>query len=123
MSSSPKHIWIIDDDASILEVTQIILQEAGYTVTSIDNMTHLEETINTFNIPNIILLDVLMSGIDGRDVAKRIKTFSHLNTVPIIMMSADTQIEAKAEEAGASDFIRKPFNIDELELLVAKHLS
>jgi DNA-binding response OmpR family regulator len=123
MNNLQKHIWIIDDDPSILEVTQIVLQEAGYTVTCIDNMTMLEDVIKTEAIPSIILLDVLMSGIDGRDVAKKIKTYPTLISVPIIMMSADTKIKEKAEEAGANDYIRKPFNIDDLEIIVSKYLT
>lgn len=114
-----KTIWIIDDDAGILEVTEIVLQEAGYQVKIIDNVTKLDDFLAE-NRPDLIILDLLLSGFDGRDISKKLKDNYHTKNIPIIMMSADPHIEQKSKEAGADSFIRKPFDIAELEETV-KH--
>lgn len=110
-------IWIIDDDPGILEVTEIVLQEAGYHVKVINNILAIDEFLQEKK-PDLILLDILMSGFDGRDVAKKLKGNPETAKIPIIMMSADTHIEQKSQEAGADSYIRKPFDISALEELV-----
>lgn len=125
MSIAPnneKHIWIIDDDIGILEVTQMLLEEEGFKTTLIQNEQDLKQNITSGNIPHVILLDILMSGIDGRDIAISLKKDVVMKNIPIIMMSADTKIEEKAQAAGANDFVKKPFDIDDLLKTINKWL-
>jgi DNA-binding NtrC family response regulator len=68
-----KYIWVIDDDQGILDVVEIILQEAGYRVRKIEREEVLNEALND-ELPQAILLDILISGLDGREVAKRLKS-------------------------------------------------
>jgi DNA-binding response OmpR family regulator len=117
-----KHIWIIDDDPGILEVTQIILEEAGYQVTAINNEEVLNEKLQE-TLPDLILLDILLSGIEGPEISHRLKTSVQTQHIPIILMSANTSIEEKVQEALADDYIRKPFDIDVLEKIVKKYLK
>lgn len=107
-------IWIVDDDTGILEVTQIVLEEAGKKTELIQNEKELHQKMNEGNFPHLILLDILMSGLDGRDVARMIKGNEKTKSIPIIMMSADTKIEEKVKQAQADDYIKKPFDIDDL---------
>jgi len=111
--SMKKKIWIIDDDQGILEAITMILEEEEYQTTKISNEKALNREMKN-EIPMLILLDILLSGLDGRDLAKKLKSDRRTKEVPIIMMSADTHIEQKAKEAGVDDFIRKPFDIGDL---------
>ena len=115
-------IWIIDDDPGILEVTEIVLKEAGYNVRAISDVEHLESYLAQEK-PTLILLDILMSGFDGREVAKKLKKNLETGHIPIIMMSADTHIKEKTHEAGADAYLRKPFDIEQLEDIVQQFIG
>ena len=114
-------IWIIDDDPGILEVTEIVLIEAGYNVKVVNDVSILEDLLKESK-PDLILLDILMSGFDGRDIAKKLKGNDETKNIPIIMMSADTHIEQKAQEGGADTYLRKPFDITDLETIVKRYV-
>lgn len=117
-----KCVWIIDDDRGILDVTQIVLKEAGFEVLPIESeevlLKHLKQSS-----PDIILLDVIISGDEGREIAKRLKRHEKTRNTPIIMMSAHMDIEKKAKEAGVQDFIKKPYDIADLEAIVRKYIK
>jgi len=115
-------VWIIDDDPGILEVTQIVLEEAGFEVRKVDSENALEKNLHG-RLPDVILLDILIAGIDGKDVAKRLKSDERTKHIPIIMMSADINLPEKAKEAGADDFLKKPYDIYELEKMVKSHVQ
>jgi DNA-binding response OmpR family regulator len=117
-----KKIWIIDDDPGILEAVTMILEEESYKTKTISDEKALNREIKK-EIPQLILLDILLSGIDGRDIARKLKVNPRTKNVPIIMMSADTHIEEKAKEAGAEDFIRKPFDIGDLIGKIETHTN
>lgn len=118
-----KSVWVVDDDESILDVIQIVLQQEGLEAYIVGDPATLETQLATHNLPAVILLDVLMSGIDGRDLTKKIKNNNKTSRIPIILMTANNNIEDIAEKAGADDFLRKPFNIDELVNKVKSHLK
>lgn len=113
----PHTIWIIDDDTSILEVTHIVLQEAGYEVKVVHTIATLDESLQEEK-PDLILLDIRMSGYNGADIARKLKANPATADILIVLMSADTHIENISKEAGADSYIRKPFDIFELEELV-----
>lgn len=108
-----KKVWVMDDDSGILEVIKIVLDEEGYTTTMIKNEKELKDQL-IHSFPDILLLDVLMSGMDGREISKSLKQSDKTKHIPIIIMSADTDIETKTEEALANDFLPKPFDIVKL---------
>jgi len=114
-----KTIFIVDDNRAIREVIQIVLEENGYTVISNDG----SEFPNIEMVkPDLVLLDISLSGIDGRDIAKEIKSTDSTRHIPIILMSALTKVESKAKKAGADDFLAKPFNIDHLLNKIEKYV-
>lgn len=107
-----KRILIADDDPSILDALQMMLEDAGYEVyTTVDG-----ETVGIMfeQSPDLLLLDIWMSGQDGRDICKALKSQSTTNKIPIIMISANRDTEEISLEAGADDFITKPFEMDYL---------
>lgn len=116
-----KRILVADDDPAIVESTTLILEEFGYDVDStVDGQTiyKMEK-----DYPDLLLLDIWMSGEDGREICKYLKK-SHLTKhIPIIMVSASRDIQSSAKEAGADDFLAKPFDMEVLIHKINKHIG
>src|SRR5579862_8594973 len=121
MQSGPKKILIVDDEPDILEFLQIILQEEGYAVTTSDKGEFLEQLHNG-GLPDLIIVDVLLSGKDGREIVKHLKSQQETRHIPVIMCSAHPSAEETSRVAGAEDFIAKPFEIDLLLTKVTAYL-
>lgn len=115
-----KKIFIADDDRTVLDVLKMILDKAGYkTETTLSGKTLLN------NIPydsDLILLDVRMSGTDGLVICKHLKSLDATRDIPIIMISAVPELGTLAANAGADDFLEKPFNMSELLQIVRKYI-
>ena len=105
-------ILVIDDEQDILELVQIMLEDAGYLVT-IAQKDVAFETLAMNVLPDAIILDMLLSGKDGRTIARRWKSQRETMQIPILMLSAHPSAEQEALEAGADDFLAKPFEMDE----------
>ncbi|MET3113854.1 DNA-binding response OmpR family regulator [Pedobacter sp. CG_S7] len=110
--SKQKKIMIADDDPGILDAVEAMLEFGGYEVNSTSNGATVLEMKDSF--PDLLLLDIWMSGTDGRDVCKQLKSKELTKDMPIIMISASTELERSAKEAGADDFLEKPFDMEEL---------
>jgi two-component system response regulator MtrA len=105
-------ILVIEDDPSIREITAIGLRAAGFSVTTAaDGLEGLARF--RADRPDLVLLDVMLPGLDGLEVAREIRRDS---TVPIVMLTArgDTLDVVIGLEAGADDYLRKPFELPEL---------
>lgn len=113
MRSKQKNILVVDDEPDILEFLQVIMKDEGYDVTIIDKGEYLEK-LNSGGLPDLILLDMLLSGKDGREIVKHFKSQEKTRHIPIIMFSAHPSAEETARRAGADDFVSKPFDIDVL---------
>lgn len=107
-----KKIMIADDDPGIVDAVEIILDFEGYEVSSTVNGATVLDMTSEF--PDLLLLDIWMSGSDGRDICRELKHRADTKGIPIIMISASRDIESSAFEAGADDFLAKPFEIDDL---------
>jgi len=121
MQNEPKKVLVVDDDPDILEFLQELLELEGYTAVVTDKAEYLEKLHNG-SLPNLILLDVLLSGTDGREVVKDLKSREETMHIPVIMFSAHPSAEWTVLEAGADDFVAKPFEIDELLEKIARHV-
>ena len=116
-----KKILVVDDNPAILDALKIMLEEEGYEVeTTVDGATlkDLKE-----HLPDLLLLDIWMSGVDGRDICKVLKSSAATKQIPVIMISAAKDIEQIAKDSGADDFISKPFQMANLLAIVAKHVN
>ena len=105
-------ILLVEDDPSIREVTAIGLRNSGFTVESAaDGRAGLARF--EADPPDLVLLDVMLPGLDGLEVCRAIRRTS---TVPIVMLTAraDTIDVVVGLEAGADDYVRKPFEVPEL---------
>ena len=121
MQRTSKRLLIVDDDSDILEFLQVILEEEGYEVVTSDKGDYLEQLHNG-GLPHLILVDVLLSGKDGREIVKYLKSQEETKHIPIIMFSAHPSAEETARQAEADDFLAKPFDIDVLLAKIAHFL-
>jgi DNA-binding response OmpR family regulator len=106
-------ILVVDDDADILSVMETLLTMKGFEVEGIANGGYIFPKIETFK-PDIILLDVLISGQDGRTICRKLKSNNETMLIPVIMFSAHPGAAATIAEYGADDFIAKPFDVANL---------
>jgi DNA-binding response OmpR family regulator len=113
MQSRPKKLLVVDDEPDILEFLEVILREEGYVVVTSVKGEYLEQLHNG-GLPDLILLDVLLSGKDGRLIVKYLKSQEETRHIPVVMFSAHPSAEETARQAGADDFLAKPFDIDVL---------
>lgn len=112
MNQKNKKIMIADDDPGIVDAIEMLLEFEGYEVTStVDGSTVLDMKDE---LPDLLLLDIWMSGEDGRDICKKLKQLESTKNIPVIMISASRDVEDSAIAAGANDFLAKPFEMDEL---------
>ena len=112
---------IADDDPGIIDAIEMILEFEGYEVAStIDGNTLLDLKKD---LPDLLLLDIWMSGEDDRDICKKLKQGTITKNIPVIMISASRDIRESAMAAGADDFLAKPFEMDELLRKIAHFTS
>jgi DNA-binding response OmpR family regulator len=112
MTNAFKKIMIADDDPGIVDAVELLLEFEGYQVSStVDGATVLELKDE---LPDLLLLDIWMSGEDGRDICKKLKQIEITKNIPVIMISASRDIKESAMAAGADDFLAKPFDMNEL---------
>ena len=115
-----KTILIIEDEQNINDILTFTFNKEGYkTLSALDGITGLEMALN--QNPDLILLDVMLPGIDGWEVCKKVRAHSN---VPIIMLTAreDEVDKILGLELGADDYITKPYSVRELTARVKANL-
>jgi len=120
MKNNIKKVLIVDDDEAILEAIQIAIEGEGY---SVETLTDGEEALDKAKKykPNVILLDLLLSGRDGSEIVKEFKTNNGVKDIPIVMISAHPSAKKSALDSGADHFLAKPFDLDELFKVLGKY--
>ncbi len=110
--SAGAHILVVDDEPQIRRSLQVNLESKGYPVVAASSG---EEALRALShpVPDVVIIDLLLPGIDGIELTKRIRQQS---AVPIIFLSAigDEKKKVEALEVGADDYVTKPFNMEEL---------
>src|SRR5512142_1959623 len=104
-----KTILIVDDEPDICDLLQILLEEEGYLTHTAVGLPTLEDLLGLQ--PDLILLDVMLAGSDGRAICRQLKSHSRTERIPVILMSAHGKAEATRAESGADAFLAKPFDI------------
>ncbi|HZO70659.1 MAG TPA: response regulator [Ktedonobacteraceae bacterium] len=113
-------IFVADDDQAILDSTQLLLEYEGYeviTASSGDTVCKIEG-----DLPDVILLDIWLSGTNGVEIARFLKAQEQTRHIPIILFSANRHIEHLAREAGVEDTLTKPFDIETLLHKIQKYI-
>jgi DNA-binding response OmpR family regulator len=113
-------ILVVDDDESILDAVSMILEDSGYKVGTLLKGGETYSKVEKFK-PDLILLDVLISGNDGRHICKNLKQDLKTKNIPIVMISAHPSAKHGSKECGAEDFLSKPFESSELLIKVQKY--
>jgi adenylate cyclase len=114
VAERPARILVVDDVPQNVRLLEAVLAARGYEVLTADNgLAALEAAVS--EQPDLILLDVTMPGLDGYAVCRRLREREETAMLPVIMVTSSVGPEkTRAFEAGADDFISKPFNHDEL---------
>jgi len=116
-----KIIHIVEDDEDIRYIISYILTDMGYEV-------KLSETVADFHAqmkvsePDLILLDVMLPDGNGLELCLELKQETETSHIPVIIMSAHATEYEVLRRSCAEDFIAKPFDLDDLLVLIAKHL-
>ncbi len=108
-----RKILIVDDDKCIIEITRVVLEINGYEVLSAFDGEEAMAKVR-HEIPDLIMLDLLMPRMDGWEVYNQLKEYSKTAHIPIILVSAldkDTQMNKEMDVEG---YLEKPFEINEL---------
>src|SRR6266851_1697112 len=116
-------VLVVDDSQVTAKVTQSYLEAAGYQVQTVgDGQAALQAAED--NPPDLILLDVVLPGIDGFEVCRRLRKVPATVSTPIIMLTSKSTIGDKKVgfEAGADDYLTKPVEADELQMRAAAQL-
>ncbi|WP_312338179.1 response regulator [Sphingobacterium sp.] len=117
-----KTILIFDDDINILEVCSIVLEHEGYNVETNDNTRNVIECVEAIH-PDLILMDNWIPTLGGVHATKLLKAHPDYNEIPIVLLSANYNLEKLAQEAGADNYLAKPFDLIDLEDMVKKMLQ
>lgn len=117
-----RKILVVDDDEAILDAISILLDTYGYHVCATADGGEVNSKISQFH-PDLILLDVLLTGFDGRVICKKLKSNPTTYPIPIIMISAHPGAKKHSLLSGANDFLAKPFDMEQLLDLIEKNLS
>lgn len=122
--SLPATLLVVDDTPANLQVLAECLSGAGHQVLAAeDGPSAIDLAIRA--APDLILLDVMMPGIDGYETCRRLKTFPETRDIPVLFMTARSDVEAKVRgfQAGAVDYITKPYQEEEVLARVTTHLT
>jgi DNA-binding response OmpR family regulator len=104
-------VLLVDDDQDICIMMESILKFSGYSVKYCSVPEKLWQMLSGTS-PRLLLMDMFLSGTDGRDICRKIKSDLATSSIKIMMMSAHPDGEETCLQAGADDFLPKPFDID-----------
>ena len=107
-------VLVVDDDEDMLIMMQHLLMAEGYVPLISPNAQNAMEIISHRN-PAMVLLDLRMIGIDGGDICQQIKSDPYTSSIPVIILSANYNIESIAKDCGADAYLTKPFSLQKFK--------
>ena len=118
------HILVVDDDPNSREIVQTFLESRGYSVRTAANGEAALAAVQG-QVPELILLDVMMPGMDGWEVARTLKDHTDYADIRVVMMTArsDFSDKQKGLQAGADDYLVKPIQLEDLGNTVKRNLE
>ncbi len=117
-----KKVFIFDDNKDLLELCTIVLEEAGYQIKTSTTSNDIIQQVAEYQ-PDIIFMDNWLPDISGIEATRQLKADKDLKNIPVIYFSANNNVSALAKEAGADDYLSKPFDISSLEDIVKKFVQ
>jgi CheY-like chemotaxis protein len=110
----PKKILVVEDDTATRHALTQLLREEGYAVAGVANGREAIDRLRERGAPDLILLDLWMPVMDGRQFRTEQRRDPTLASVPVVLLSADGTIQQDAAAIGADEFLQKPFELDNL---------
>ncbi|QQL51504.1 response regulator transcription factor [Mucilaginibacter ginkgonis] len=108
-----KTILVADDDEAIVDAIRGILEYSGHEVLQVYDGTSVMDAVK--GRPDLIILDIAMGGHDGLTVCKQLKRQASTKNIPVLIISAGHNVHQPSLEAGADDFLAKPFEMEDLQ--------
>lgn len=117
-------ILLVDDDTEICRFVSMLLQLEGFVPVVTQTAEQALRELDAGGV-ELVLLDIAMPDVDGIDLCRRIRTNPSTSKVPVLMVSArpGEDVIRRARDAGANDFIRKPFENDDLVSQIRRHTA
>lgn len=120
MKSKERKVFIFDDNEELLELCTLILEGLGCNIKTSATSNNIIEQVSGF-MPDIIFMDNWLPDISGIEATQKLKANKELQHIPVIYFSANNNVSELAREAGADDYLSKPFDIVDLENIVKKY--
>lgn len=122
---NPKNILIIEDDETQRLSLKRILEAEGYTTLLAADSAELTAVLDEEKELHLILMDIGLPWINGFELAEMMKQHQELKKLPLVFLSAQAEPADydRAREVGASDYIKKPFDIEKLKIVISKLLT
>ena len=113
MITEREKIFVADDDDDIVHILSLMLQTKGYEVQTSRDATEIL-TFTPGNLPDLVMLDIWMSGVDGREICRKLKEDPVTRHIPVLFISANANIQEITNESMADGFIAKPFEMEDM---------
>jgi len=122
MGSQNKHILIVDDETSICEILGQFLQKKGYTVTTAESAENALNLMSAIAV-DLVVTDIKMPGLSGVELLRKIK--DKYSTIPVLITTGFPTLDSAIDalKSGASDYLTKPFHLEEISEKVKKALD
>ena len=120
MSAAGASVLVVEDDADLLALVEMVLVDAGYRVRTAPEGRAALRAVEA-EMPAVILLDMRMPGMNGWDFAREFRS-RHGRACPIVVVTAAENARRRAEEIGAEGWLSKPFAIDDVLSTVDRHV-
>jgi CheY-like chemotaxis protein len=123
------YILVVDDDQSIVSMLLSLLETEGYSSVGFSEsqlvLPFLQEMgkRGVRHLPTLLLLDLMMPGVSGYDIARWLSEHEPYRQIPIVVITADARVRDKSDVPGTQDLLLKPFQIDALLTLVEHYLA
>lgn len=108
-----KIILVIDDDEDFQTILKVTLNQSGFEVRSLFD-GEIAPSLDEPPFPDVILLDIDLPYANGVEVGKKLKSHASTKDIPVIMVSANPYLDQLCKEAGANDYVQKPFSLKAL---------
>lgn len=118
----PHKILILDDDSDILFFCRYVLEDMNFEVVASNHCNDIISQVEAAQ-PDLILIDNWIPDIGGVKATQQLKASEQFKHIPVILFSANSNLVELAKEAGADDYLKKPFDLEELEKLAAKYVD
>lgn len=117
-----RKILILDDDSDILFFCTYVFENLGFIAMSSNHCNNIIDQVESSQ-PDIILIDNWIPDIGGVKATQQLKASQHLKHIPVVLFSANSNLPQLSEEAGADGYLKKPFDLEELENLAFKYIK